>query len=203
MPRARKSVLVADLANTPQIRICEHPSCALGGDFRAPKARDQLNEYRWFCLEHVREYNSKWDYYAGMAADEIEAHMRADTTWRRPSWPLGARSRRQGSTTYEALNDPYGLFEEMDLLGSRKQARARAAAAREKSPLSAVEQEALEVLELAWPVTRAAVKSRYKELAKKHHPDANGGDREAEERLKEINRAYTTLKACNTLPAGP
>ena len=54
MPRARKSVLVADTANAPQIRICEHPSCALAGDFRAPKARDRLSEYRWFCLEHVR-----------------------------------------------------------------------------------------------------------------------------------------------------
>ena len=38
------------------------------------------------------------------------------------------------------------------------------------------------------------MKTRYKELAKRHHPDANGGDRAAEERLKTINIAYATLR---------
>ena len=72
-------------------RVCEAPGCRLHGEYRAPWARDRLNEYRWFCLEHVREYNKKWDYFAGLGAEQIEAHIRADTTWRRPVWPLGAR----------------------------------------------------------------------------------------------------------------
>jgi curved DNA-binding protein CbpA len=55
---------------------------------------------------------------------------------------------------------------------------------------------ALDVLELSWPLTLADVKSRYKELVKLHHPDANGGDKAAEERLKVINLAYSTLKNC-------
>ena len=74
----------------PHQRVCETPGCRLAGEYRAPRARDRLNEYRWFCLEHVREYNKKWDYYAGLGAEQIEAHIRADTTWRRPVWPLGA-----------------------------------------------------------------------------------------------------------------
>ena len=56
------------------------------------------------------------------------------------------------------------------------------------------------VLELSWPLTQAVVKSRYKELVKIHHPDANGGDRGAEEKLKEINAAYSTLRASEHLP---
>jgi len=196
-----KSMLIADTVAAPQLRVCEHPGCSLGGEFRAPRHRDRLNEYRWFCLEHVRDYNRRWDYYAGMAENEIEAHTRADVTWRRPTWPLGGRSRRKGAPTYDALNDPYGLFEEMDMLGARKQAQARQAQRRARSPLSTAEQDALEVLELAWPVTMIDVKTRYKSLAKKHHPDANGGDRQAEERLKEINRAYSTLKGSANLPA--
>jgi curved DNA-binding protein CbpA len=44
------------------------------------------------------------------------------------------------------------------------------------------------------PVTLTKLKSRYKELVKRLHPDTNGGDREAEEKLKDINQAYTTLK---------
>src|SRR5260370_8144243 len=62
------------------------------GEYRAPRARARLNEHRWFCVEHVREYNKKWDYFAGHDAEAIEAHIRADTTWRRPVWPLGGRS---------------------------------------------------------------------------------------------------------------
>jgi curved DNA-binding protein CbpA len=50
------------------------------------------------------------------------------------------------------------------------------------------------VLGLAWPVTFAAVKTKYKELAKRHHPDANNGDKQSEERLKTINLAYATLR---------
>ena len=67
--------------------------------------------------------------------------------------------------------------------------------------LTPAERNAMGVLELSWPLTRAVVKSRYKELVKIHHPDANGGDREAEEKLKEINAAYSTLRASEHLPA--
>ncbi|HZH47644.1 MAG TPA: DnaJ domain-containing protein, partial [Roseococcus sp.] len=35
---------------------------------------------------------------------------------------------------------------------------------------------------------------RYKELAKRHHPDTNGGDRRSEERFKDISRAYALLR---------
>ena len=80
------------------------------GEFRAPLARDRLTEYRWFCLEHVREYNKKWDYFAGLDADAIEQHIRADTIWRRPVWPLGGR--RSGGPY---LHDPLGLADDAGL----------------------------------------------------------------------------------------
>ena len=50
-------------------------------------------------------------------------------------------------------------------------------------------------LGLSWPTTLDEVKARYKELAKRHHPDANGGDRDAEERLKAINLAYAAVRS--------
>jgi hypothetical protein len=192
-------VLICDTAAAPQLRVCERSGCSLAGDFRAPVNREKLNEYRWFCLEHVREYNSRWNYYEGMGELEIEAHTRADVTWRRPTWPLGGRAKRQGAPAYDAMHDPYGLFEEMDILGARRRAQARSAAKQARNPLPPAEREALGVLELEWPVTMGDVKSRYKSLAKKHHPDANGGDRDAEELLKEINRAYSTLKGSSHL----
>ena len=51
------------------------------------------------------------------------------------------------------------------------------------------EEEALAVMDLAVGVTQDEIKARYKELVKLHHPDATGGDKAAEERLKSINQA--------------
>jgi len=170
-------------------RVCEAPGCGLDGDYRAPRARDRLNDYRWFCLEHVREYNRKWDFFAGLDAGQIEAHIRADTIWRRPVWPLGGR--RSGGPQ---INDPLGLSDDAGL-GERAPPKMDG-----REHLTTEERNALGVLELSWPLTRADVKSRYKELVKLHHPDANGGDREAEEKLKEINAAYSTLRASAHLP---
>ncbi|MGA1026496.1 MAG: molecular chaperone DnaJ, partial [Lutimaribacter sp.] len=38
-------------------RVCEHDGCREPGKFRAPKAPDVLDEFFWFCKDHVREYN--------------------------------------------------------------------------------------------------------------------------------------------------
>ena len=65
------------------------------------------------------------------------------------------------------------------------------------------EQRALAMLDLAPPVKADEVKLRYKELVKRLHPDANGGDKEAEERLKLINDAYSTLKRSEWLQTEP
>ena len=43
--------------------------------------------------------------------------------------------------------------------------------------------------------TEVAIKARYKELVKRHHPDANGGDRSSEDKLREIIQAYNFLRS--------
>ena len=55
------------------------------------------------------------------------------------------------------------------------------------------------IQDLNAPITKDEIKERYKILVKKNHPDANGGDRKAEEKLKIINRAYSTLVACDEI----
>ena len=168
---------------------CHHPDCADAGLYRAPKARDRLNEYYWFCLEHVRAYNKAWDYCAGMSETELEARIRAATCWERPTWRLG-----EWHTTSKVRPDAAGFADPFDLFGDDEgQADARS---REDRRASSPEAKALAVLELGLPVCWADIKARYKRLVKRFHPDANGGDRTAEERLKLINQAYTTLKKC-------
>jgi hypothetical protein len=173
----------------PHVILCNHQGCAEAGIYRAPKSRKQLNEYYWFCLEHVREYNKSWDFYAGMNQTEIERQVRQDIVGHRPTWPLGKwgayQRRRFGGDFFpddvaEALN------------GERaKQHREQQKAKSANSP----EEQALAVLELTWPATWDEIKRRYKTLVKKLHPDANGGDKSAEEQLKLVNQAYSTLKA--------
>ncbi len=161
-------------AQTCDVQGCPHPAA-----YRAPKSRDHLRDYYWFCLEHVRAYNAGWDYYKGMSPGEIEVNLRADTGWQRPTWPLG----RNGGIG-EALEAELAAFAGIG--------RARATPSEERPPPEL--REALGVLGLQWPVTREAARLRYRELAKRHHPDANGGDKSAEERLKTINLAYATLR---------
>lgn len=169
-------------------RSCECPGCLAPGVYRAPKSRRQLSEYYWFCLEHVRDYNRTWNYYAGMDETEVEAHIRNDTVWQRPTWPLGSwhsfRERRGDPGV--RFRDPFGFF--------RDESRPANGGAETRHGLPPAERQALNVLELSPPVTRAEIKIRYKGLVKQLHPDANGGDKEAEERLKLINQAYSTLK---------
>lgn len=166
-------------------RPCDIPGCPNAGEYRAPQARSRLDEYHWFCLEHVQAYNRAWNYYAGMSDDEVESEVRRDTVWRRPTWPFGSLGgERQGQGF---ANDPYGVFGEE---GPAPGARRRNG---DHHGLPKAEIDALAVLDLDPGASQAQIKTRYKELAKRYHPDANGGDKAAEERLKLINQAYTTL----------
>jgi hypothetical protein len=162
------------------------PSCDCAGEYRAPKARDRLNDYFWFCLDHVREYNKAWDFYAGMSEGEIERHLRYDTSWQRPTWPMGNWRVRENALRDEALRG-YRFGD----AGQRARAEEEAA----RRPPRTEEDAALETLDLQAPVDFVRIKARYRELVKLHHPDANGGDKQAEERLKLINQAYNALKA--------
>jgi hypothetical protein len=182
----------------PPARTCDQPGCEAGGDFRAPKSRLDLNCYFWFCLEHIRAYNSAWNYYAGMSDNEIEAELRSDTVWQRPSWKLG---QRHGPSYATRVRDPFGFYESAAGAAAQGRERQRRAAGNGAGGNGAAARavsardQALAVFAMAPPVTAAGLKARYKTLVKLHHPDAHGGDKAAEEKLKIINQAYATLKA--------
>jgi hypothetical protein len=166
-------------------RSCDLPGCCAPGEYRAPKSRQHLREYWWFCLEHVRAYNAGWDFYRGMTPGQIEAELRADVYGRRPSWPLG----HLGARLDEAISaDPLHVLN----AGFRRADAERRAHAAERTPGEL--REPLAALGLSWPLTLPELKTRYKQLAKLHHPDANNGDRAAEERLKTINLAYAAVR---------
>ena len=164
-------------------RCCDWPGCRNSGEFRAPKSRTTLNEYYWFCLDHVRQYNTQWNYYEGMSDEEVEADLRKDTTWGRPTWKLGTGANFAAAN--RAFSDPLNLMGETSDAGPPPNAITI-------DPETA---RALNVFALELPIDRDDVRSRYKELVKRHHPDANGGRKAAEEEFKRVQAAYQTLLA--------
>ncbi|HEY4115098.1 MAG TPA: J domain-containing protein [Rhizomicrobium sp.] len=168
----------------PVVRNCARPECAKQGTHQVPKSRDNLNEHLWFCLEHARAHNESWDYFRGMSEDDIEAFREAAITGHRPTWPLGKRSARPRDGQW--AHDSYAVFGD-----AAEKPRPRPPERR----LSEVQSRALDVLNLEATATLHEIKARYKELVKRFHPDANGGDRGAEERLKQVIKAYGVLRA--------
>ncbi len=188
--RTRAAERELDLAGAKRSRgrLCEWPDCSHLGEYRAPRARDQLRSFRYFCLDHVREYNRAWDFFSGMSQAEIEAYMREDVTWHRPTWQLGVGQQEAGRNW--RWQDPFEIL----FQGPNTDGRTSAAEwDQPNQPLTKTER-MLAVLELGPEATKQEVRSRYKELAKRHHPDLNGGDKAAEERLKLIIEAYTYLR---------
>lgn len=169
----------------PQTRGCAAADCANAGTHRVPKGRDNLNEHIWLCLEHARAHNEAWDFFRGMSEDEIASFQVDAVTGHRPTWPLGKRSARMrdGHSEYD---DPYGVYSNV---ADKPKPRAP------ERRLTRPQLVALETLNLDAGATLQEIKARYKELVKRFHPDANGGDRGAEERLKQVIKAYGVLRA--------
>jgi len=174
-------------APRPDQQGCDHPECAEAGLYRAPKGRDRLNDYYWFCLDHVRAYNSAWNFCAGFSEADIEEQLRAASCWERPTWRLGDWHSGRSARVEAAMQDfaaTFGMDAGTEQSAPRRPSRPRTA-----------EEKALAVLNLTPAASWAEIKVCYKRLVKRFHPDANGGDKQAEERLKVINQAYSTLRS--------
>jgi DnaJ domain len=173
---------------------CQWPRCDAPATHRAPKGRLRANEYWRFCLEHVREYNNSYNFFAGMSDDAIAKYQKEDLTGHRPTWKMGSIGGQRGSRQYRgagwAADDPFGLF---DGTGPGGAGHARPAA--EGRKILNAQRRALDVLGLETDAKRADIKAKFKVLVKRHHPDANGGDRTSEDRLREIIAAYNYLKS--------
>jgi hypothetical protein len=171
------------LDDDPSVRRCDHPQCAEAGEFRAPKSREDLGSYYWFCLDHVRAYNASWDYFRGMSPAEVERFQREAVIGHRPTWKLGEKHAR----AWARIDDSFGLFR-----GGGFEFR-RDPPPEENRPMGAQHRKALAELELTAAADLKEIKTRYKQLVKRWHPDVNGGDPQATERFKAIAQAYSYL----------
>jgi hypothetical protein len=171
---------------------CEWAGCKEKATHKAPKGRGLEKDYWNYCVNHVRQYNANYNYFAGMKDDEVLAYQKDALTGHRPTWKMGTQKR--GKPDFDAAMDPLGVIRE---LNGRTGARSQPDPDHKPKEriVRNVERKALETLGLEPGATAAQVKTRFKELAKRHHPDANGGDKSSEDRLVEIIQAYNHLKA--------
>jgi hypothetical protein len=178
--------------------VCEWEGCKEPGLYPAPKGRGREGQYHRFCLDHVREYNRTYNYFAGVPDEDVAQHQKADTTGHRPTWFIGAnawarnRGARNGTrpggfvhrfTSY----DPFGVFSE----------RVPGATPPEGVPTRPIgrhERKCLRQLNLEDTATKSDIKARFKELVKRLHPDHNKGDRTSEDKLREVIQAYNYLR---------
>lgn len=169
---------------------CQHPGCSRKGEFRAPKGRDFEGQFFQFCLEHVKEYNQSYNYFAGMSDGALRDFQKDAVTGHRPTWNVGVGAGFE--TGPETKLDAATLLRAR-LERLRKAREAAGVHTRRHLPKLAIK--ALETLGLEPGVEKAAVRSRFKELAKRLHPDLNEGDRSREDKLRAIIDAYNYLKS--------
>lgn len=175
----------------PVDRHCDMPGCPADAPHKAPKHRG-LNDYYWFCFDHVQEYNKAWDFFSGMNQNDIEDQIRKSFLWDRPTkrFDTGDMHEKLYRKAWQERN-----FSEDSPPGGQKGNGFRFSP---DAPMQATpEVQAMAIMGLEPPLDIKIIKSRYKELAKKYHPDLNPNDKRAEEMIKTVNMSYTILKlAC-------
>lgn len=181
--------------------MCEEPGCDQPGEFRAPSGPrshggDGPPSWRWLCLEHVRAFNSRYNFFSGMEPDEIAQAQRPYAGWERETRAF-SHNGADRPPRWADFTDP------LDAIGARFRRRmdeARAEQAEQAPradgrPLSRDDRASLKVLGLGADADRRTLRTRYAELVRQYHPDRNGGDRSHEKALQAVIEAYTHLKS--------
>ena len=168
---------------------CDFPACKEGGIYRAPKSPDLLDEFFWFCKDHVREYNLKWNFFQGTTDEDFQKFLEKDRVWGRETEPFTKRPDEGRVWSRLGVNDP------IEILGSNAtQNPGRATGTQSTRKLPAPERKALEILDARDTWTKPEIRKQYKGLVKDLHPDMNGGNRDDEDRLQEVVWAWDQIK---------
>ena len=153
---------------------------------RAGPTFDGPGEWQWLCLDHVRAFNSDYNYFDGMTPDQI-----ADA-----QGPYGGWERETRAFASAGASPPprwADFVDPLDAISARfrpQQPRQRA----DGRELSEDDRKALRVLGLEIDADRRALRQRYLDLVRRYHPDKNGGDRSHERALQAVIAAYTALR---------
>lgn len=179
-------------------RACDIEGCEAHGEYRAPKSVNELNDYYHFCLDHVREYNSQWNYFKDFTDHDMESYLKNSFIWDMPTWKSGINpfmeDRLRDRIFDQFMHDEKVKFKFDSFSQKQEQTKKENFDAKSDTP----EIDALDILGITPPTDLGEIKKQYKVLVKKYHPDINKGVIDAEEKVKKINAAYTVLKTAYT-----
>ena len=165
---------------------CAVPGCRAPGEYKAPLQPanfDGPGEWRFLCLDHVREHNARYNFFDGMTPDEIQDAQSPLAGWERPSRKFAANGADPPPSWSDFADPLEAIATRFGHLSDRKPSR-----------FSKAERRALGVLGLGEDADRHSLRRRYSNLVRRFHPDKNGGDRSHEGRLGEVIDAYQLLR---------
>ena len=165
-------------------RICSNPKCNELGVYPAPKSREELREYLYFCINCIRDFNKSWNYFEGLNEEELEVEIRKSVTWDRPSWKFGTKN----------LN--FDFEKAFKRFENQKNAN-------NKKVLDKKLDDAFKILGLNSNSNLKEVKTKYKYLAKKWHPDVQNEKKakNSEDKFISITNAYKIILEAFTKPS--
>lgn len=175
----------------PGDRPCSVTGCPMVGEFRAPGERrsgfDGPGEWRWLCLDHVREFNARYNFFDGMSPEEIADAQSPYGGWERETRAF-ASTGADSPPKWSDFRDP------MDALGARYR-HVRERAEDRAAGIDPETRAAYRTLGLAPGADLKATRQAYSALVRRYHPDRNGGDRSHEKALQAVIHAYQHLKS--------
>lgn len=186
-------------------RECDRPACDEVAYYKAPKSPRLLNEYRYFCLKHIREHNERWNYCENMTEQEIISHLEKDVVGHRPTWQSGMSNSntRDSQKTYQphydkpfAFDDPFDLTKNMFDTAQQQQTQKKSYKQKQNVHYDDKSQkiyDACHVMAVEFPPLFESLRHNYKKLVKQYHPDTNKTDKDAEQKLRSVVEAYKIL----------
>ncbi len=162
---------------------CDDKQCNRVGEYFAPKSPGSNEKYT-FCLEHIKAYNKRWNYFAGKSQSEIYEFQKNDFLENRPTQPFS-----KGKTSKIKFEFNY-FFDKSKMKFKKKNKKIE----KEDNLIKNYEiRNALIIMGIKEKITEYVIKKKYKELVKKYHPDLNKNSISKEIKIREINKAYKIL----------
>tara|TARA_B100001996_G_scaffold371665_1_gene347235 strand:+ start:6420 stop:6935 length:516 start_codon:yes stop_codon:yes gene_type:complete len=162
--------------------ICDWDKCKKIGSYKAPVERDNSKKTRMLCLEHIKIFNKKWNYFENMSNEEIEYFIKSDSTWHKSTKSFGSSENFFNLLWNNALEDKLNIFKSSSFEKFKK------------TKLTNNDKDALDIMELKYEAKWEEIQKKFKTLVKKYHPDKNQGNKKFEDKLKKITLAYSQLK---------
>ena len=141
--------------------ICDWENCNNQGSYRAPIEKDNSRKFRLLCLEHIKIFNKKWNYFSNMNDQEIEYFIKSDLTWHKSTKSFGSSDNFFSILWNNALEDKINIFKSSNFRDFKK------------NKLNQTDKDALDIMELNYDAKWQEIHKKFKILVKKYHPDKN------------------------------